>query len=133
LTALLIDFAKILLATSRDVLPIIVLITFFQLKVVRRPIPHLRRLVVGCVFVVIGLALFLAGLEKALFPLGKIMAAQLSDPAFIYGSEEAVRFGRGCFPGRLEGLRLDLSFWGHNRICNHNCRTSAHSGGIQGQ
>jgi hypothetical protein len=90
LTALLIDFAKILLATSRDVLPIIVLITFFQLKVVRRPIPHLRRLVVGCVFVVIGLALFLAGLEKALFPLGKIMAAQLSDPAFIYGSEEAV-------------------------------------------
>ena len=88
--ALLIDFAKILLATSRDVLPVIALIMFFQLIVLRRPIPHLRRLVVGGVFVVIGLALFLAGLEKALFPLGKIMAAQLSDPAFIYGSEEAV-------------------------------------------
>ena len=81
MTALLIDFAKTLLATSRDVLPVIVLITFFQLIVLRRPIPHLRRLVVGGVFVVIGLALFLAGLEKALFPLGKIMAAQLSDPA----------------------------------------------------
>ena len=39
---------------------------------------------------VIGLALFLAGLEKALFPLGKIMAAQLSDPVFIYGTEEVV-------------------------------------------
>jgi hypothetical protein len=90
LTALVIDFAKILLATSRDVLPVIVLITFFQLIVLRQPIPHLRRLVVGCVFVVLGLALFLAGLEKALFPLGKIMAAQLSDPAFIYGSEDAV-------------------------------------------
>ena len=88
--ALLIDFAKILLATSRDVLPVIALIMFFQLIVLRRPIPHLRRLVVGGMFVVIGLALFLAGLEKALFPLGKIMAAQLSDPAFIYGSEEAV-------------------------------------------
>jgi hypothetical protein len=87
---LLIDFAKILFATSRDVLPVIVLITFFQLIVLRQPIPHLRRLVVGCVFVVLGLALFLAGLEKALFPLGKIMAAQLSDPAFIYGSEDAV-------------------------------------------
>jgi hypothetical protein len=86
----MIDFIKILLATSMDVLPIIVLITFFQLIVVRRSIPHLRRLVVGCVFVVIGLALFLAGLEKALFPLGKIMAAQLSDPAFIYGSEDVV-------------------------------------------
>jgi hypothetical protein len=90
LTALVIDFAKILLATSRDVLPVIVLITFFHLIVLRQPIPHLRRLVVGCVFVVLGLALFLAGLEKALFPLGKIMAAQLSDPAFIYGSEDAV-------------------------------------------
>jgi hypothetical protein len=90
LTALLIDFAKTLLATSRDVLPVIVLIMFFQLIVLRRPIPHLRRLVVGGVFVVIGLALFLAGLEKALFPLGKIMAAQLSDPAFIYGSEDVV-------------------------------------------
>ena len=90
MTALVIDFAKILLTTSRDVLPVIVLITFFQLIVLRQPIPHLRRLVVGCVFVVLGLALFLAGLEKALFPLGKIMAAQLSDPAFIYGSEDAV-------------------------------------------
>jgi len=83
-------FSKILLATCRDVLPIIILITFFQLFILRQPIPHLRRLIVGGVYVVIGLALFLAGLEKALFPLGKIMAAQLSDPAFIYGTQEAV-------------------------------------------
>ena len=84
------SFSKILLATCRDVLPIIILITFFQLFILRQPIPHLRRLIVGGVYVVIGLALFLAGLEKALFPLGKIMAAQLSDPAFIYGTQEAV-------------------------------------------
>ena len=88
--AFFIDFAKILLATCRDVLPIIVLITCFQLLVLRQPIPHLRRLIIGGVYVVIGLALFLAGLEKALFPLGKIMAAQLSDPTFVYGSEAAV-------------------------------------------
>ena len=88
--AFFIDFAKILLATCRDVLPIIVLITCFQLLVLRQPIPHLRRLIIGGVYVVIGLALFLAGLEKALFPLGKIMATQLSDPTFIYGSEAAV-------------------------------------------
>ena len=88
--AFFIDFAKILLATCRDVLPIIVLITCFQLLVLRQPIPHLCRLIIGGVYVVIGLALFLAGLEKALFPLGKIMAAQLSDPTFIYGSEAAV-------------------------------------------
>ena len=82
------DFSKILLATGRDVLPILLLITGFQLFVIRQPIPHLRRLIVGGVYVVIGLALFLAGLEKALFPLGKIMATQLSDPTFIYGAGE---------------------------------------------
>ena len=82
------DFSKILLATCRDVLPIIILIVSFQLLVLRQPIPHLRRLIVGGVYVVIGLALFLAGLEKALFPLGNIMATQLSDPAFIYGAGE---------------------------------------------
>ncbi|MBW2591469.1 MAG: DUF1538 domain-containing protein [Deltaproteobacteria bacterium] len=84
------DFSKILLATCRDVLPIIILIAGFQLLVLRRPIPHLRRVVVGGVYVVIGLALFLAGLEKALFPLGKIMATQLSDPVFIYGTDEII-------------------------------------------
>lgn len=84
------EFGKILLTTCRDVLPIITLILGFQLLVLREPIPHLRRLIVGGVYVVIGLALFLAGLEKALFPLGNIMASQLSDPAFIYGTEEIV-------------------------------------------
>jgi len=84
------DFSKILLATSRDVLPIIILIIGFQLLILRQPIPHLRRVVVGGVYVVIGLALFLAGLEKALFPLGEIMANQLSNPTFIYGPGEVV-------------------------------------------
>ncbi len=84
------DFSVILLATCRDVLPIIILIVGFQLLVLRQPIPHLRRLIIGGIYVIIGLALFLAGLEKALFPLGKIMAAQLSDPAFLYGVGEIV-------------------------------------------
>ncbi|RLC19871.1 MAG: DUF1538 domain-containing protein [Deltaproteobacteria bacterium] len=84
------EFSKILLATCRDVLPIIILIVGFQFLVLRQPIPHLRRLIVGGVYVVIGLALFLAGLEKALFPLGNIMATQLSDPVFIYGTGEVV-------------------------------------------
>jgi len=66
-----------------DVLPILVLIIFFQLVVLKRPIPHLKKMIVGGIYVVLGLALFLMGLEKALFPVGKIMAAQLSDPVFI--------------------------------------------------
>ncbi|MBU0909423.1 MAG: DUF1538 domain-containing protein [Proteobacteria bacterium] len=81
----LIEFGHILLATCRDAMPIFLLIFCFQVFVLRQPIPHVRRVVVGIVYVVIGLALFLAGLDKALFPLGKIMANQLSDPAFIAG------------------------------------------------
>ena len=84
------DFGKILLATLRDLLPIIFLIVGFQLLVLRQPIPHLKRLIIGGIYVVIGLALFLAGLEKALFPLGNIMATQLSDPDFIYGADKVV-------------------------------------------
>ncbi|MCI5222894.1 MAG: DUF1538 domain-containing protein [Candidatus Electrothrix sp. AR4] len=84
-----IEFGKILLLTLRDVTPILVLIIGFQLLVLRQPIPHLKQLVIGGVYVVLGLALFLIGLEKALFPLGRMMANQLSDPIFLYGVDTA--------------------------------------------
>lgn len=74
-------------ATCRDVLPIIALITFFQLFVLQQTIPHLKKLLIGAIYVIIGLTLFLVGLEKALFPIGKIMAQQLSAPSFIYGTD----------------------------------------------
>jgi hypothetical protein len=74
-----------LLATLRDVLPIVAIIFGFQLFVIRRPIPHLKRVLAGFFYVLLGLALFLIGLEEALFPLGKLMAEQLTDPAFILG------------------------------------------------
>ncbi len=80
------DFALILFYTLRDVLPILVLILFFQLVILKQPIPHLKRVIIGSVYVVVGLALFLMGLEKALFPVGNIMATQLSDPSFIGAS-----------------------------------------------
>ncbi len=79
----LIDFALILFYTLKDVLPILIVIIFFQIVVLKQPIPHLKKVILGGVYVVLGLALFLMGLEKALFPVGKIMATQLSDPAFI--------------------------------------------------
>ena len=82
-----IDFALVLFYTMRDVLPIILLIIFFQLVVLKQPIPHLKKMILGGIYVVLGLALFLMGLEKALFPVGKIMAAQLSDPSFIGATE----------------------------------------------
>ena len=83
----MIDFLLVLFYTLRDVLPILMLIIFFQLVVLKQPIPHLKKVILGGVYVVLGLALFLIGLEKALFPVGKIMATQLSDPAFIGATE----------------------------------------------
>jgi hypothetical protein len=46
-------------------------------------IPNLKKVIFGVILVIIGLALFLMGLEKALFPLGNIMAIQLSEASFI--------------------------------------------------
>jgi hypothetical protein len=82
-------FTPILLATLRDVAPILLLVACFQLFVLRQPVPHLKRVLIGCVYVILGLALFLLGLEKALFPLGTTMAVQLADPVFLYGSTAA--------------------------------------------
>lgn len=80
---MIIRFWEVLLATMLDVAPILILILFFQFVVLRKPIPHWRRVILGGVYVVIGLALFLMGLEKALFPLGNLMAEQLADPDFV--------------------------------------------------
>ncbi len=77
------DFYEILMQTLLDVLPILTLIVFFQLVVLRQPIPNLKKMIVGGIYVILGLAFFLLGLEKALFPLGEIMAVQLSDPGFV--------------------------------------------------
>lgn len=68
--------------TILDVLPIILILVFFQVVVIRRRPAHLRRVVTGFAFVLLGMALFLVGLEEALFPLGRAMALQLTDPAF---------------------------------------------------
>ena len=74
-----------LLSTVRDVLPIAAIIFGFQFLVIRRPIPNLSKTLIGFAYVLLGLGLFLVGLEKALFPLGKLMAQQLTDPEFISG------------------------------------------------
>lgn len=77
------EFFGVLFRTMIDVSPILFLIIFFQVIVLKQPIPHLKRVIIGSIYVVLGLSLFLLGLEKALFPIGNIMASQLSDPEFI--------------------------------------------------
>lgn len=74
---------KTLQATSIDVLPIVAVLLSFQLLVLRRPIANLPQVLMGFLFVLVGLTFFLEGLERALFPLGKLMAQQLTDPGFM--------------------------------------------------
>lgn len=82
--AWLIEFSGVVLSTVRDVLPIAIIIFGFQFLVIRKPVPNLKKVLIGFVYVIIGLAFFLQGLEQALFPLGKSMAQQLTNPEFIY-------------------------------------------------
>ncbi|MCP4041528.1 MAG: DUF1538 domain-containing protein [Gammaproteobacteria bacterium] len=63
-----------MLDSLRDLSPIILVIGFFQLVVLQQPIPNMGQLLIGTLFVVIGLTLFVRGLEMGLFPLGEFMA-----------------------------------------------------------
>jgi hypothetical protein len=58
----------------RDLLPIIAVIAFFQLAVLRQPLPDFVDLLIGTLMVVIGLSLFVYGLKVGLFPIGEAMA-----------------------------------------------------------
>jgi hypothetical protein len=80
------DFGSTLLLLLRDVTPIMGILFGFQFFVLRKPIINPVRVLIGMVFVILGLALFLEGLDLALFPLGRLMAEQLTAPEFIYGA-----------------------------------------------
>jgi hypothetical protein len=61
-----------------DVLPIILVVTFFQLVVLKQPFPNLENVLTGGLLVVVGLMLFVEGLEIGLFPIGESMADALA-------------------------------------------------------
>jgi len=72
------DPIKLLLATAKDVLPVLGLLIVFQTVVLKRPLPKPGRIIFGFVLVLVGMACFLGGLDLALFPVGRAMALQLS-------------------------------------------------------
>ena len=74
-------FAETAWATTLDVLPIVAVLVAFQVAVLREKLPNLRGIVSGFACVLLGLTLFLIGLEDALFPIGRTMAEQLTAPA----------------------------------------------------
>lgn len=64
--------------TIRDVTPIVLVLVLFQVLVLRQKLPRLKQIATGFVLVVLGLSLFLVGLNDALFPIGETMAKQLT-------------------------------------------------------
>ncbi len=67
-------FLKSLLGSFYDLLPIVLVIGFFQFAVLQQPVPNLLEILIGSFFVLIGLTLFVQGLEMGLFPLGESLA-----------------------------------------------------------
>ncbi len=83
-------------SSLRDLLPIILVVLFFQLVVFRQPLPQAGKLCIGLGFVVAGLSFFIKGLEMGLFPLGEAMA-------YDFAKKRGVHFGSSYSP-----LLLDL-------------------------
>ena len=67
-------FLKALLGSCKDLLPIIIVIAFFQFAVLQQPMPNVGDILVGLALVVLGLTFFIYGLEMGLFPIGESMA-----------------------------------------------------------
>ena len=77
-------FIDSLLSSVRDLLPIVLVVAFFQLVVIQQPFPDLARVISGCLLVVLGLALFVRGLEQALFPIGESIAYAFARKANLF-------------------------------------------------
>src|SRR5210317_2175923 len=73
-----------LLGSLRDLLPIILVIGFFQVLVLQQPIPNFGEIAIGIAFVVIGLTLFVQGLNMGLFPIGETMAYSFASKGNIF-------------------------------------------------
>jgi len=87
------DFIQAILnalgGTFVDILPIILVLGFFQAVAIRKKIPNLGNILFGLVLVVVGLSIFIVGLEKCVFPIGTQMANQLTDLNFLTAGDEA--------------------------------------------
>jgi hypothetical protein len=78
------DLLRSLLDSIRDLTPVILVIAFFQIFVLKQPIPNLAGLASGLLMVIIGLALFVRGLEIGLFPIGETLAHEFARKGSLF-------------------------------------------------
>lgn len=77
------DLGRRLWGAICDLLPIILVIAFFQIVVLQQPFPNIADVIVGLVCVVLGLTLFIHGLESGLFPLGEAIAHAFAEKSSV--------------------------------------------------
>ena len=80
----LLRLSKAMLGSMRDLLPIFLVIVFFQFAVLQQPLPNLGELLFGVLFVVLGLTFFIHGLEQGLFPIGESMATAFARKGSLF-------------------------------------------------
>jgi hypothetical protein len=73
-----------LLDSLRDLLPVVLVVVFFQLAVLKQPLPNVGQLVGGLLMVVLGLTFFVRGLEMGLFPVGESLAYALARKGSLF-------------------------------------------------
>jgi len=71
----LIAMGRLVIGTLRDLAPIVLVVAFFEIVVLQQQVDNLSTIAIGLMFVMLGLAIFIRGLEMALFPLGETLAA----------------------------------------------------------
>jgi len=77
-------FAGLLKGSIRDLLPIIVVIAFFQIAVLQQVPDNLLSIVIGLSIVAVGLAVFIQGLETGIFPLGENLANEFAKKGSLF-------------------------------------------------
>lgn len=114
-----------------DLIPIIVVVVFFQSVVIRQPFPQIGEIIFGFLFVIFGLMLFVEGLKIGLFPIGEAMAYALAkkgsliwllifsfvlgfsttiaEPALIAVAKEAAIISSGA--GLIENTQKQMDFY----------------------
>ncbi|GAB4361697.1 MAG: DUF1538 domain-containing protein [Gammaproteobacteria bacterium] len=130
----LFTFLRFTASSLRDLLPIVVVVAFFQLVVLQQPLPELGRLIGGLLAVVLGLTLFIQGLEMGLFPVGESLAyafarkgslvwlmtfafalgfgTTIAEPALIAVAQEAASVAaQGGVIDQDETARANYAFW----------------------
>lgn len=80
----LLVLGRYLFNSFKDLAPIVFVVLLFQFVVLQQPLPNTLDMIVGLLFVVIGLTLFIFGLETGLFPIGETLARSFAAKGSLF-------------------------------------------------